>query len=233
MAYLDDDLETLIQMAVDRLEAFEHVEPKDLEEGLKIRKELAFLYNLKGSGIPERLKPTIEKHAFRARAWNEGIRIQLLEMDRDKIRAGYSPTVSLSGHQWSTEERFTGKDIRWTGTLRASLAYVAEGVVPTIRIPGWILHGNQVTPTQTLRPPEYTTEWKAHNLDEYLREWQQMQGVRTCLHCMAPLTPGNDRKRFCGEKCRNAAKQKRFRENNPMGIIRAQERYWAPDKSEN
>lgn len=232
MAYLDDDLDTLILMAEGRLDAFEHVEPKDPERGDKIREELAFLHNLKANGIPDRLKPVIEKHAFRARAWNEGMRIQLMEMDRDKTRAGYSPTVSLSGHRWSPEERFTGKEVRWASTLRTSLAYVPEGGFPTIRIPGWLLCGDQVTPTKTLRPAEYTASWKANNLDEYLREWHQLKGVRTCLHCMAPLLAGNERKRFCGSRCRNAAKQKRFRENNPMGALRAQENYWAPEKAE-
>jgi len=239
LAYLDDDLETLIQAAEERLEAFkrvepeafQYVEPKDPEGGIKADKELISLQHLKANGIPERLKPKIEKHAFRIRAWNEGLRAQLLEMDRDKIRAGYSPAVSHRGHRWSPKEGFRGEGLQWANTLRASMAYVAEGVVPTIRIPGWIMRGDQLTPTKTLRPMEYAAEWKTCNLDEYLREWNQLQGMRTCLHCMAPLTPtGNDRKRFCGERCRNAAKQKRFRENNPMGVVRAQERYWAPDK---
>lgn len=227
MAYLDDDLETLILASQERLDAFQHVEPKEPEKEAAARKELSFLLGLRENGIPERLNAKIEKQAFRMRAWNEGIRVHLLEIDRDKIRAGYSPTVSHNGHSWSPKGGYVGRDLRWAETIKATLAYVTEGLVPTIRIPGWILRGDRVTPLQTLRPAEYTAEWKARGFDDYLREWNQLQGVRSCLHCMTPLPPsGNDRKRFCGERCRNAAKQKRFRENNPLGVLRAQERYY-------
>ncbi len=232
MAYLDDDLETLIQASQERLDAFQYVEPKEPEKEAATRKELTFLQGLKANGVPDQLSSKIEKQAFRLRAWNEGLRVQLLVMDRDKIRAGYSPAIYHVGHSWNAKDGYTGENLRWAETIKASLTYVAEGLVPTIRIPGWILRGDRVSPVQTLRPAEYAAEWKARDIDDYLREWNLVQGVRTCLHCMTPLSPaGNDRKRFCGQRCRNAAKQKRFRENNPMGIVRAQERYWAPDKT--
>ncbi len=44
--------------------------------------------------------------------------------------------------------------------------------------------------------------------------YAEIRGDRRCLHRLTPIT-GKDAKRYCGDRCRGAAKQARFRENDP------------------
>ena len=51
--------------------------------------------------------------------------------------------------------------------------------------------------------------------------------IDRCLSCLAALPAGaHMKKRFCGERCKNAAKQRRHRERNPEAVDRARKRYW-------
>jgi hypothetical protein len=228
--YLDDDLETLIRFFLDRIEALEHSnggDPQEREKELsKARRELELMQALKKNGIPDHRKTIIEKAAFRARALNEFLRLWLLEMDRAKVVAGFSPFISCGSTKWSKEEGFRGEPIEWRYTIKAAMAHADSGVEPPIRIPGLLLRGDQIIPTRTLRPADYASLWKERDLDGYLKCWAELHDERRCLNCFAPLAEGVERKRFCGEKCRNAAKQRRFRERNPESIEQIQKRYW-------
>jgi hypothetical protein len=146
-------------------------------------------------------------------------------MDRDRVKAGFSPSV-LCRTQWNASEGFKGSDVRWRETVGAAMADARPDDAPRIRVPGLLLCGDQVTPTRTLRPTEYAALWNQYDLDEYLKAWSTASGARVCLNCFAPLTTENERKTFCGEKCRNAAKQRRYRERNPVAVERSQKRYW-------
>jgi hypothetical protein len=88
------------------------------------------------------------------------------------------------------------------------------------------LRGELVTPTRTLRPGAYAAQWKQLDIDEYLKVWAEMRGERRCLSCSVMLPPGNDRRCSCSEKCRTAARQRRFHERNPEAVERAQKRDW-------
>jgi len=235
LAYVDDDLDALILHTDARVtalggEGWMSPELGDrAKEVEKARHELHFLQRLKAEGIPDRLQPVIEKGAFRTRALNDVMRVWLLNMDRDKIEAGYSPYVTCSSEGWSSAEGNRYGDVLWPMTVRAALAYAEDGRIgnePLIRVPGFVLRGELVTPTRTLRPGAYAAQWKQHDIDEYLRVWGEIRGERRCLNCSVMLPSGNDRRRFCGEKCRNAARQRRFRERNPQAVERAQKRYW-------
>jgi hypothetical protein len=226
--YLDDDLDTLIRFFSDRIDSFEHSIGGDSEERdeelLKARRELQLMRRLKENGIPDDRKATIEKAAFRARALEEFLRLWLLEMDRAKVLAGFSPFVSCSS-SWSKEQGFRGERIDWRYTIKAAMAHADSGIEPPIRVPGLLLRGDQIIPTRTLRPAEYAALWKERNLDSYLECWAQLHNEHRCLNCFAPLAEGFER-RFCGDKCRNAAKQRRFRERNPESVEQIQKRYW-------
>jgi hypothetical protein len=102
----------------------------------------------------------------------------------------------------------------------------AEEDVPAIRVPGFLLRGDLVLPTQTLTPRDYERLWKEHDLDQYLLRWSAVQGEKRCLNCLSklPASP-HDRRMYCGEKCRNALKQKRHRRTNPDAIAKAQQKY--------
>jgi predicted nucleic acid-binding Zn ribbon protein len=78
-----------------------------------------------------------------------------------------------------------------------------------------------------MRPAEYGALWKKNDLDGYLDRWTKLKGERRCFNCFGALPEdSHDRRRFCGEKCRNAAKQRRLRERNPEAVERTQKRYW-------
>lgn len=98
---------------------------------------------------------------------------------------------------------------------------------PQIRVPGFILRGDRVLPCKTLRPVEYEQLWSQHDLDGYLMAWANVRGERCCANCLEALpSEASGLRRFCGERCRNAAKQRRFRERNPEAAERARRRYY-------
>jgi hypothetical protein len=233
-AYVDDDLELLLLNLRAKVEVIEAIEScqtsqpeHDRQEELKrVRADVTFLERFEKGGAPERFAPGIAKAAFRARAFNDMFRTQMLDMDRGKVLAGYSPYVQLRRHGWSPASGFNGEDVMWPSTVRAAVAEHDGAEVP-IRIPGFVLVGDRVTPTRTLRPADYARLWKEHDIDHYLREWAAVRGERRCLNCAAPLpSDGAPGRRFCGDRCRNAAKQRRHRERNPDSVDRAQKKYW-------
>ena len=226
--YLDDDLETLIVYEAARLQAASAGGsiPDRSGEIPKIEKNLAFLRGLREGGIPDRLKTAIQKASFRVRANNDITRVWLLDMDRGQLRAGYSPFVSFSGTSWSAESGFSGNGIRWRETIGAAIAH-GNGEDLPIRIPGLLLREGCPAPSRPLRPAEYTKIWNENDLEGYLKTWADLKGERRCLNCYGPISPPvTERKRFCGDKCRNAAKQRRYRERNPEAAERAQAKYW-------
>jgi hypothetical protein len=98
---------------------------------------------------------------------------------------------------------------------------------PPIRLPGLRLAAGIVHTTRTFTPSDYERVWKEYRLDEYSRAWATLKALRICLHCLTPLPAGTDEKRqYCQEACRNAARQRRFRQNRPERVIEIQERYW-------
>jgi len=235
LAYVDDDLETLRLHAQGRIDALEHGTSRDSSgasidrtaEIERARREVTYIQNLQANGVPERLRQKIEKQAFRIRAVNEFIRVHLFESDRAKITAEYSPFVTYSSGSWSQTGGFKAGPIMWDITVESALAYGDSSEMTPIRVPGFLLQGDRILPTRTLRPAEYAQRWRDHDLDAYLECWAGLRGERRCLNCFSAL-PGeaDERKRFCNEKCRNAAKQRRHRERNPDSVERAQQRYW-------
>src|SRR5262249_20832855 len=145
---------------------------------------------------------------------------------------GFSPFVSCGSSSWSQKDGYRGERIHWEHTIKAAMTHGDSTGAPSIRVPGLLLRGDRVLPTQTLRPPDYAALWKERDLDGYLESWAQIHKERRCLNCFKPLSSPDERKRFCGDKCRNAAKQRRFRERNPEAIEQIQKRYWDSVKLE-
>jgi hypothetical protein len=234
LSYTDDDLMTLVTDAESRVDSVEHCHveragarvDRTVEIGER-RQELNFLRNLQVGGIPEHLKLAIEKGAFRVRALNEVIRNELLDWDRAKVEAGYSPYVEGKSQSWARGNSFKVEGIDWESTVRSAVAHEITPDGPTIRVPGFILRGDRVGTTRTIRPGEYANLWREREIDGYLEVWARVHGERCCLNCFVPIPDGADgRKRFCGDKCRNAAKQRRHRERSPQAAERAQQKYW-------
>jgi hypothetical protein len=233
--YIDDDLELLVAHYTQRVEGYANGYREDAsgnvidesEDRKKMERQVAFLRRLQRDGIGARYEEVIAKHAFRVRALDDVMRTMQLNQDRDKIRAGYSPWVLCNGFSWSADGGYEGSDVRWNGTIRTAIANFEGDPEPPIRVPGFLLRGERIVSLKTLRPTEYTAAWQTVNIDGYLHEWSAFKGERRCLQCLEPL-PGeaSPKRRFCGEKCRNIAKQRRFREQNPNAADRARKRYW-------
>jgi hypothetical protein len=235
LAYVEDDLETLLLYTQARLFALEHTTKNDSKgvpidrtaEVERARREVEFTKCLQANGVPERLTARIPQKAFRVRALNEIQRVILYESDRAQVTAEYSPFVVCSSGSWSYTEGVKGGPINWDVTVKSALTYGDSSAVPPIRVPGFLLQGDRVASTRTFRPAEYAQRWRELDLDAYLECWAELRGERRCLNCFsALLSDADDRKRFCNDKCRNAAKQRRHRERNPDSVERAQQRYW-------
>lgn len=232
LEYLDDDVDTLVLYVKSRIDALDHVmgDPTAERTGEleRLRKQLVSFEGLVGRELPERTRASVEKMAFRVRATNDVTRLWLLEGDRGALRAGFSPLVACRKSHWSMDDGFQGEGVMWDLAISAAIAHGRElSDEPPLRVPGFLLKGEQILSTRTLRPGQYAELWKAYDLDVYLETWARLHGERRCLNCFAPLpsvTAGA--RRFCSEKCRNATKQRRFRERNPEAAERAQAKYW-------
>lgn len=98
---------------------------------------------------------------------------------------------------------------------------------PVLRVPGLQLRADFVTLTRTMRPADDRV-WREYDIDGYLAAWAKLNGERLCANCFEPLaSDSNAQKRFCNGKCRNAAKQRRYRTRNPDAAEAAKRRYWS------
>lgn len=238
LAYIDDDLDLLINVCTEMVEHGSHV-PRDEqppEQVAQLEKYERFLVKLrryKTMGLPENLKGVIADAAFEQRAKNEMIRVMMLDQDRARVRAGYSPSVCASESRYEAKEGSPGlfeasvERIHWEWTIKSALARDEKVSAPRIRVPSFLLEGDRVTPTDTLTPNRYKALWEQHDLDGYLFAWSEISGERRCLNCLSVLdADGSSARRYCGERCRNAAKQRRFRKRNPAAYYENQRKYW-------
>lgn len=63
-----------------------------------------------------------------------------------------------------------------------------------------------------------------------LREFWIAQGYRPCAYvkCTNPLLKdAHPSRKYCSEQCRNAERQRRFREKSPEKVYKAQKKYWS------
>lgn len=236
LLYLDDDLDVLVMNARAEIKVLEmNIRYKhDSRPEAELRNEIAsrerFIQRLEGLSWNElslERRNRYAQSAFTCRFRDEFIRIQMLDGDRAKIRSGFSPFVFFRRCEYSSDGTFSGQDVEWQMTLEA-----AGDAEPPIRIPGLRLVGGAVQTTRTFTPSDYERVWREYRLDEYSRAWASLKALRICLHCLAPLPAGtDDKRRYCSESCRNAARQRRFRQNRPERVVEIQERYWASQPS--
>jgi hypothetical protein len=100
--------------------------------------------------------------------------------------------------------------------------------VPTIRVPGFLLRGDTVVSLKTLPPREYHRLWNHHDLGQDLLRWSILQGEKRCLNCLSKLIDSPSSQRlYCDERCRNALKQRRFREAHPEAVFEIQRKYYS------
>lgn len=239
LAYEDDDLETLIVHTKERVDALQYGSTTDSEghpidrsaDLVEEEETLKILQAVQQVGMSEKLAHGIAQSAYRVRMLNEMIRLQTLNEDRALLKSGYSPYLCFRSHGWKAAdgqfEYFHGNEIFWDSSIRAACAHVPEGEPPFIRLPGFLIRGDLVQPIETMSPRKYGRMWEEGNIDGYLDEWSKLTGERRCLECRDPLPSASDpRKRYCEEKCRNSAKQRRWRTNNPVAVHQANQKYY-------
>src|SRR5687768_15292766 len=109
---IDDDLELVIQHMRDMLLHAEQHESDEVTVDLsgapisraQFQRKLLRFEQFQMEGVPQQYQYLIKNITFRVRAMNEVIRVQMLEMDRVKIRSGYSPFICCGGEwRWSDE----------------------------------------------------------------------------------------------------------------------------------
>lgn len=231
LLYLDDDLEVLVMNARAEIKVFKmnitcghDARPEsELRNEIAIRKRfIQRLQALSWNELALERRNRYARSAFTCRFRDEFIRIQLLDGDRAKIRSGFSPFVFFRRCEYSSDGTFSGQDVDWRMTLEAA----GERESP-IRLPGLRLAGGSIQTTRTFTPTEYERVWKEYRLDEYSRAWAELKALRICLNCLTPLPAGSDdKRRYCDDGCRSAARQRRFRQNRPERVMEIQERYW-------
>lgn len=239
--YIDDDLDQLIQHYRALIEAIGRSEKRDANGNLvgddadlaHARKQLAFMERLKVTGVPPAMKKNIAKGAFRVRAYGEVARVMIVEDWRAQLRAGFTINVAFNSVGSSAGENgeriFTHGKLSWPRTVRSAYG-ASEGhdADPIIRVPGFVLCGDRVMTTKTVRPHDYERMWRETDIDGYLAAWAEIRGRPMCMNCFARLPePNTKNARFCSQKCRDAAKSRRYRESNPESAARAQVKYRA------
>lgn len=250
LAYEDDDVQLLLNHYEEQADSFSchlrflrdpaaaqeaaldcEAEITESEEQLKsARAAIAWLNGLSPDRLSSERREHLARAAFQVRMLNELIRNNSLETDRAKMRAGYSPWVMFERQSTSwTEGRavHSFQRVMWRATVSDACVLDDEDHVG-LRLPGLRLVGDRVTLTDGVSPSEYERLWREHDLDGYFRARAEVTGQRICLHCLRSLpNDASKQKRYCGELCRQAAKQKRFRERHPDRVIAIQERYWS------
>jgi hypothetical protein len=233
--YSDDDLEVLEAHLADRVAGLIGSKRWDKDGNLvdvsaeiaQDERALAVVRKWRRDGLPERRREDVAKYAYRVRAQNEMATLMIVEGDRAKLRAGYSPTVHFREHQIGWDATFDPAQIDWDSTIRHASAHADPPAPPFIRVDGFVLNGEQVVSTRTMTPRDYEAAWERQRVEDYLHMWARLQGEKRCLHCLAPLPPeSKDSRRFCNDRCRTAEKMKRHRRKNPEAVLRAQEKYW-------
>lgn len=185
-------------------------------------RELETLAAFRARGM-QALKPETQKRlrreAFHVRFLHESTRVMMVQSDRAQLAAGFSHFLRFRRHSWNgiAPESFTFEDIDWEGTLRSPWLEDTE-VSPALplRLPGVVIRGESLTFARRTTPAEYKRLASLYDLDGYFRTLARLKGERLCRRCLAALpADASERRRYCGETCRSAARAENFRSRHP------------------
>ena len=165
----------------------------------------------------------VQREAYVTRHWQEFVRVMVIERDRRKLEAAFSPHISFSGLQAlipDPEDLSSFGSVDWWETL-GSWRFLEDPDRYPIRLPGLVLVGGRITLEGVLSPEEYATRHALFKLEEYVGAFNEVVGDRRCAHCckLLPRT-AHERRRYCSDECSNAARQRRYRRNQKAEILR-------------
>jgi hypothetical protein len=207
-------------------------EPEATPAQIRARMGMArtYLEKLRVGALSPAGRERMARVAYRVRARDEWIRHSLLEHDRAKLRAGFSPWIIFSGEGWDEHNAFSPNGIDWSFTVREPALGENDEPLP-IRLPGIVIRDEQLALTKVSTPREYERLWREYQLEDYFRERAKVREERICQHCLKSFPEGTKpTKLYCSDNCRGAAKMQRFRQNSPDKHLRIQERYWTDEE---
>lgn len=112
-------------------------------------------------------------------------------------------------------------------SIRHAAAHSDPPAPPLLRVDGFLLDGDKIVSTRTTTPREYEAAWERQRIANYLHTWARLQGERPLppLPCalaarLEGLAP------VLRRQVAKAEKMRRYRDGNPEGVLRAQEKYW-------
>lgn len=251
LAYRDDDLEILLTTYRSQAQSLENSlrviddpawqpdsgswsvgrDRAEYEKELKLlRPSIARFEAYQDFGIPSAEERRVALAAFRIRWLDEFVRISMIESERQQLEAGYSFFIVFdprATRNWPIPEEFAPPGaIDWSETLRRP--WVAEAEPQIIRFPGLVIEDGEVRLLGSPSPSRYQELWREYDLEGFYRARAELRDETVCFHCFGELPkPANPRKKFCSESCRNAAKQKRFRERRPLRDLEHKRRYYS------
>jgi hypothetical protein len=194
----------------------------DIETRVVVReRELETLAAFRARGMTA-LKPETQKRlrreAFRLRMIHESTRVMMVQSDRAQLAAGFSHFLRFGGHSWGiAHESFKFERIDWEGTLRSPWLEDTElSPALPLRLPGVVLRGESLTFTRRTTPAEHKRLAALYDLEGYFKTLARLKGERLCRRCLAALpADASERRRYCGEACRSAARAENFRSRHP------------------
>lgn len=196
---------------------------EDPEKELKqARASLERLQDIHSRPLSPAQQELIEREAYYVALTEESLRLTLIQADRDKFEAGYSPVVVFNQETWGN--KVTYKDPDWSRTIEDP--WLSELRHIGIRVPGFIIKDDSMFMPSALAPGEYKRLWSENHLDEYLQALAKSKGEKRCLHCQRVISmDGSPRRSYCSDNCREAAKQQRYRMRHPEIIKLARQKY--------
>jgi len=121
LTYADDDLEVLLLHNQERVDSLEQCFDSDgtrtdrTPEIEKARRDLDIIIRLRAEGVPDRLSKTIARQAFRVRAFNEWLRLELLDHGAWRSACKRAGVADRTVHDF----RRTAVDrLEWSGVPR-------------------------------------------------------------------------------------------------------------------
>lgn len=190
---------------------------------------------------PER-RDKVARSLFRMRWIDEHIRLGNAEKYRAAITQGYSPDIFFSGYGQRGNE-YTFERINWQLTMENFQRRIASGKRFPLRTPAFNLTEEGLLLTSHPCPDDYQKIYKHYRFDELREEisklgttlWSPKTSARNiapCAGCGESFERVQAAKRYCSERCRSRAKQKRCRERDPERARLAQMRYWKAYKGD-
>ena len=206
-------------------------ETKNFQEQLdENERRISLLKQFRDFGIPTEYQNELRDSAFDIRSSDESACKLAIQGIRSMVSKGFSPYIIFREYivaiPIDISDYTPSNSVNWSVTISLVTALL-KNEIPLFRVPGFLLQGEKILSTETILPNEYKELWEEYNFDEYLSELSKIQGNKRCQYCMKKLDSSSDKRRmYCSDQCRNAAKQKRYRERNPDAVIKHTNKYW-------